>query len=310
MDITLPIWPAARRCIQTKKPMIRSDGQQQRDEAAEEARLRACWTRRRRSSRRAGRRSASGSGTGPGGAELLAVVQLAVDVAGVVVVRDRRRRCPARPRCRNSRVGDVLAARPRHQERDEERRGQEAEEDPDGPLRDAERRRPAVRAAAGPSPAAAAGHPDRGRAADGGAEGAGSWNHARAPHEDDLRTRSVGTRGPRLTASAAWSQPTELSSPPMRRQCSRPGCAEPAVATVTYHYGEQAAWLDPLSAEREPHAYDMCAPPRRAICVRPWAGRSTTAACHVGLHGRLAGLIGGRMADETATARRHPRSRS
>ena len=26
MDITLPIWPAARRCIQTKKPMISSTG--------------------------------------------------------------------------------------------------------------------------------------------------------------------------------------------------------------------------------------------------------------------------------------------
>ena len=26
IDITLPIWPAARRCIQTKKPMINSTG--------------------------------------------------------------------------------------------------------------------------------------------------------------------------------------------------------------------------------------------------------------------------------------------
>ena len=31
------------------------------------------------------------------------------------------------------------------------------------------------------------------------------------------------------------------------------------MATVTYHYGTQAAWLDPLSAERDPHSYDMCA---------------------------------------------------
>jgi Protein of unknown function (DUF3499) len=28
---------------------------------------------------------------------------------------------------------------------------------------------------------------------------------------------------------------------------------------VTYHYGTQAAWVDPLSAERDPHSYDMCA---------------------------------------------------
>ena len=26
IDITLPIWPAARRCIQTKNPMIRMTG--------------------------------------------------------------------------------------------------------------------------------------------------------------------------------------------------------------------------------------------------------------------------------------------
>jgi Protein of unknown function (DUF3499) len=56
----------------------------------------------------------------------------------------------------------------------------------------------------------------------------------------------------------------------MRRQCCRPACAEPAVATVTYHYGEQAAWVDPLSNERDPHAYDMCA--RHAERLRPPQG--------------------------------------
>jgi Protein of unknown function (DUF3499) len=62
----------------------------------------------------------------------------------------------------------------------------------------------------------------------------------------------------------------QLTSTPMRRQCCRPACAEPAVATVTYHYGEQAAWLDPLSPERDPHAYDMCA--RHAERLRPPLG--------------------------------------
>lgn len=28
--------------------------------------------------------------------------------------------------------------------------------------------------------------------------------------------------------------------------------------TLTYDYGHASAWLDPLSAERDPHAYDMC----------------------------------------------------
>jgi Protein of unknown function (DUF3499) len=56
----------------------------------------------------------------------------------------------------------------------------------------------------------------------------------------------------------------------MGRLCSRPACAEPAVATVSYHYGEQAAWLDQLTPERDPHAYDMCA--RHAERLRPPRG--------------------------------------
>lgn len=42
------------------------------------------------------------------------------------------------------------------------------------------------------------------------------------------------------------------------RQCSRPGCAERAVVTLTYEYGRSQVWLDDLSAERDPHAYDLC----------------------------------------------------
>jgi hypothetical protein len=42
------------------------------------------------------------------------------------------------------------------------------------------------------------------------------------------------------------------------RQCSRPGCAEPASATLTYQYERGSGWVDPLLAEREPHAYDLC----------------------------------------------------
>lgn len=43
------------------------------------------------------------------------------------------------------------------------------------------------------------------------------------------------------------------------RLCSRTGCSEHAAATLTYVYGDAQVWLDPLSAEREPHAYDLCA---------------------------------------------------
>lgn len=28
--------------------------------------------------------------------------------------------------------------------------------------------------------------------------------------------------------------------------------------TLTYHYGRSQVWLDRLSDERDPHAYDMC----------------------------------------------------
>jgi hypothetical protein len=44
----------------------------------------------------------------------------------------------------------------------------------------------------------------------------------------------------------------------VNRQCSRPGCAEPSSVTLTYQYAQGAAWLDELTAEREPHAYDLC----------------------------------------------------
>lgn len=45
----------------------------------------------------------------------------------------------------------------------------------------------------------------------------------------------------------------------MTRQCSRTGCASPAVATLTYQYGEARVWIDVLADERDPHSYDLCA---------------------------------------------------
>ena len=44
----------------------------------------------------------------------------------------------------------------------------------------------------------------------------------------------------------------------MTRQCARPGCSQPAVATLTYDYGGQSAWLDRLSAEPHPMTHDLC----------------------------------------------------
>lgn len=44
----------------------------------------------------------------------------------------------------------------------------------------------------------------------------------------------------------------------MARQCSRTGCAAPATATLQYQYGQALVWLQDLSAERNPHDYDLC----------------------------------------------------
>jgi len=44
----------------------------------------------------------------------------------------------------------------------------------------------------------------------------------------------------------------------MRRQCSRTGCAEEAIATLSYQYARSLVWVDELAPERDPHAYDLC----------------------------------------------------
>ncbi|WP_153397417.1 DUF3499 domain-containing protein [Ornithinicoccus halotolerans] len=42
------------------------------------------------------------------------------------------------------------------------------------------------------------------------------------------------------------------------RRCSRTGCGERALATLTYVYAEQTAVLGPLATYAEPHSYDLC----------------------------------------------------
>jgi hypothetical protein len=44
----------------------------------------------------------------------------------------------------------------------------------------------------------------------------------------------------------------------MTRQCARPGCSQPATATLTYDYRAQAAWLERLAAEGHPMTHDLC----------------------------------------------------
>lgn len=42
------------------------------------------------------------------------------------------------------------------------------------------------------------------------------------------------------------------------RRCSRTGCTNPAVATLTYVYADSTAVVGPLAAYVEPHSYDLC----------------------------------------------------
>lgn len=43
------------------------------------------------------------------------------------------------------------------------------------------------------------------------------------------------------------------------RQCSRPLCSRDAAATLRYDYAAGVVMVDPMSAVRDPHEYDMCA---------------------------------------------------
>lgn len=71
-----------------------------------------------------------------------------------------------------------------------------------------------------------------------------AWGTIRDPRA--VGTYRVVVRGGRFTTTSAV------------RLCSRTGCSERATVTLTYHYGRSTAWLDHLSAERDPHAYDLC----------------------------------------------------
>jgi hypothetical protein len=46
----------------------------------------------------------------------------------------------------------------------------------------------------------------------------------------------------------------------MARLCSRPACAAPASATMSYDYRARSAWLDDLTPTAEPNGYDLCLP--------------------------------------------------
>jgi Protein of unknown function (DUF3499) len=59
-----------------------------------------------------------------------------------------------------------------------------------------------------------------------------------------------------LAAAGRGRRYGRLVSP--ARRCSRTACRRPAIATLTYVYGDQTAVLGPLATYAEPHAYDLC----------------------------------------------------
>lgn len=44
----------------------------------------------------------------------------------------------------------------------------------------------------------------------------------------------------------------------MTRSCARPGCSEPACATLGYDYANSTVELEPLATEAHPAYYDVC----------------------------------------------------
>jgi hypothetical protein len=53
----------------------------------------------------------------------------------------------------------------------------------------------------------------------------------------------------------------------MTRLCDRPGCSEPASATLDYNYAQRSAWLTDLTPERHPARYDLCDRHADGLCV-------------------------------------------
>jgi uncharacterized protein DUF3499 len=55
------------------------------------------------------------------------------------------------------------------------------------------------------------------------------------------------------------------------RRCSRTGCTDLAVATLTYAYADSTAVVGPLATQAEPHSYDLCpAHAQRLTVPRGW----------------------------------------
>lgn len=51
------------------------------------------------------------------------------------------------------------------------------------------------------------------------------------------------------------------------RRCSRNGCRWPASASFTYAYAKQVVWIEDLTPQPHPAAYDLCAAHAERLAV-------------------------------------------
>jgi len=86
-----------------------------------------------------------------------------------------------------------------------------------------------------------------------------SWANDRGVSRHRYRRTGAGvTSGTTSDAASTMARDRVGTVTRMTRQCSRTGCASPAVATLTYQYGRSLVWIDDLAPERDPHSYDLC----------------------------------------------------
>lgn len=75
----------------------------------------------------------------------------------------------------------------------------------------------------------------------------------------------------------------------MARQCSRPGCAAAASATMTYDYSSRWVWLDDLDPATDPNHYDLCpAHAARLLVPQGWGCTDRCATAVPSLFARIA----------------------
>jgi hypothetical protein len=78
--------------------------------------------------------------------------------------------------------------------------------------------------------------------------------------EPHRRQRRRPRRSVRCSARLPHSAGSARYGPAVHgaRRCSRTGCTNPAVATLTYVYADSTAVVGPLATYSEPHSYDLC----------------------------------------------------